>query len=123
MRVFLIKSFARFARKAGIADTMLRATVAAMEAGHIDADLGGGLFKQRLARRGKGKSGGFRVLLAYRAGERVVFLAGFAKKDLANVSEAEVAELRLAAIRTLTPSEATTDQNVAAGLLKEIDYE
>jgi hypothetical protein len=44
----------------------------------VDADLGGGVIKQRVARVGQGRSGGYRMLVAYRAGARAVFLYGFA---------------------------------------------
>jgi hypothetical protein len=37
----------------------------------VDADLGGGLIKQRVARKGKGKSGGYRMLVAYRVADTV----------------------------------------------------
>ena len=61
VRIFKNKSFARFARKSGIADASLRKAVADAEKGLIDADLGGGVIKQRVARDGAGKSGGFRT--------------------------------------------------------------
>jgi hypothetical protein len=47
----------------------------------LDADLGGGVIKQRIARKGGGKSGGFRALILLRAGERAFFVHGFAKSD------------------------------------------
>ena len=46
-----------------------REDVAAIETagrGLIDADLGGGLIKQRVARPGQGKRGGFRMMIAFR---------------------------------------------------------
>jgi hypothetical protein len=49
------------------------------ERGIIDADLGGGLIKQRVARPGQGRSGGFRMIVVYRTKERAVFIYGFAK--------------------------------------------
>ena len=44
-------------------------------AGQVDADLGGGLFKKRLARQGGGKRSGYRVLIGYKKPktERIVF--------------------------------------------------
>jgi hypothetical protein len=46
-----------------------------------EADLGGGLFKKRVARPGGGKSGGYRMIVAYRPPrtERVLFTYAFAK--------------------------------------------
>ena len=81
MRAFKTKWFTRLARREGIADESLRDAIARAERGLIDADLGGGLIKQRIARLGSGRSGGYRILIAYRAKDRVVFFFGFAKKD------------------------------------------
>ena len=63
MRVFKNAWFVRFARKERISDAALCDAVARAEKGLIDADLGGGLLKQRVARSGGGKSGGYRALL------------------------------------------------------------
>ena len=81
MRLLKLKAFARFQRREGIADKTLSKTIRSAEAGLIDADLGGGLIKQRVARPGQGKRGGFRTIVAYRRGIRAVFLFGFAKMN------------------------------------------
>jgi hypothetical protein len=60
----------------------------------IDADLGGGVIKQRAARPGQGRSGGYRLLVAYRAKHRVVFLYGFAKRERENIEPDELVTLR-----------------------------
>jgi hypothetical protein len=64
------------------------------EKGHVDADLGGGLIKQRVARPGKGSWGGFRTLIAYWQGERAIFLYLFAKNRKANLTVAELEDLK-----------------------------
>jgi len=56
----------------------------------IDADLGGGVIKQRVARQGQGRSGGFRTIIAFRSGDRSIFMYGFAKNRKANVSDDEL---------------------------------
>jgi hypothetical protein len=68
LRIFKIRWFDRFARKEGIDDRDLCQAVARAEQGAVDADLGGGLIKQRVARKGAGKRGGYRTIFAYRAG-------------------------------------------------------
>jgi hypothetical protein len=65
MRVFKTKPFARFADHEGIADADLCDVVRRAEEGLIDADLGGGVIKQRIARKEQGKSGGFRSLVLF----------------------------------------------------------
>lgn len=80
MRVLVTKVFARFARAEGVGDDKLREAIERADKGLIDAALGGGLIKQRLARAGQGRSGGFRTVIAFRQADRAVFLYGFAKK-------------------------------------------
>ena len=60
----------------------------------IDADLGHGLIKQRVARRGEGKSGGYRTIVAYRARDRSVFIYGFAKNKQANITKDDERDLK-----------------------------
>jgi hypothetical protein len=93
LRVFASKPFVRFARRFGIDDEALWDAVN----GPCDADLGGGLFKYRLAREGEGSSGGARALVAMRAGQRAVLMFGFEKKDLANIRRDELRGYRKAA--------------------------
>ncbi|KAF0096589.1 MAG: hypothetical protein FD163_2174 [Hyphomonadaceae bacterium] len=85
MRVFKSKRFAKFARKEQIADAVLCAAIGEIENGKIDADLGGGVIKQRIARPGAGKSGGFRSIILFRRGDRAFFVHCFAKSELANI--------------------------------------
>lgn len=94
-----------------------------MAAGLIDADLGGGVFKQRVARRGGGKSGGFRTLLLMRRGSRVVFVKGFAKKDRDNIDERELVGLRDLAPVALGLGEDRVAELVVTGEWIEIDHE
>jgi len=87
---FLTKEFARLARRSRLADDQLREAVDRAEAGIVDADLGSGLVKQRIPQPGQGRSGGFRSVLAYRRGERAIFLHLFAKARQANLGPAEL---------------------------------
>lgn len=94
MTVFATKEFARFARESRLsADRLFQAAAEVMD-GRFDADLGGGVFKQRVARDGGGKSGGFRTIVVFRAGDHSFFVHGFAKSDKANVSAKELKALR-----------------------------
>ena len=74
MRIFKTKGLVRYARRQRIDNTSLREAIERASRGLIDADLGGGVIKQRVARVGRGRSGGHRMLVAYRAGSRAVFL-------------------------------------------------
>lgn len=81
MRVFMTRVFARFAGKEGLDERRLGEAIARAESCSVDADLGGGLIKQRIARPGRGRSGGYRTVIAFRTAERSVFLYGFAKRS------------------------------------------
>ena len=94
MRIFKTKWLARYARRERIADTALSEAIERAERGLVDADLGGGVIKQRVARAGQGRSGGHRMLVAYRAGDRAVFLYGFAKSERENIEPDELQTLR-----------------------------
>lgn len=72
-RVFKTRWFERFARKERLSDATLREAIARAERGLIDADLGGGMIKQRLARPGQGRSAGYRTLVVFRRGDLAVF--------------------------------------------------
>ena len=94
MRAFKSKRFARWASSEGLTDSMLLVAVAEMERGLVDADLGGHVYKKRVALGGRGKSGGGRVVLVYRAGDVAFFVRGFAKKDQSNIGHGELAALK-----------------------------
>ena len=121
MRVFKNSRFHKFARKVKISDAMLCEAVERAERGQIDADLGAGLIKQRVARPGAGKSGGFRTLVFFRAETRAVFAFGFAKSDMANLDDAEEAYLKKAAKLVLGFADAQMDAEVAAGRMFEVN--
>jgi hypothetical protein len=94
VRIFKNKAFTRFARKAGIDDASLCKAVMDANQGLLDADLGGGVIKQRVARIGAGKSGGFRTLILFRIGTLAFFVHGFAKNERDNIDVDELAALR-----------------------------
>jgi hypothetical protein len=120
MSVYATKEFARFARKAGLADAKLLQAAADVVAGRCDADLGGGVFKQRVAREGGGKSGGFRTIILFRVGSHCFFAHGFAKSDKANVSAKELNALKGLANLLLGFSDARIEAAKDAGELTEV---
>jgi len=94
VRVFKTKWFAGFARGERIRDEALCEAIERAERGLVDADLGGGLLKQRVARPGQGRRGGYRVIVAYQPGRLALFLYGFAKNERDNIKGNEVASFR-----------------------------
>lgn len=96
MKVLKRKDFARWQAREELPDAALCSAVQEMEAGLIDAELGGCLYKKRIARPGIGKRGGYRTLLSARIGSRYVFLHGFPKSKKATISESEKKALQFA---------------------------
>lgn len=81
------------------------------------------MVKQRVPRRGQGKSGGYRVLIAFRRGERAVFLYGFGKNERPNIRSDQLAELKLYAQRWLGFDDKRIEQAIAEGDLSEVHCE
>lgn len=123
MRIFTTRSFRRFARGERITDGSLSQAVRRAGQGLIDAELGGGVIKQRVARAGRGRSSGYRVLIAYRAGHRAVFLYGFAKRERDNIEQDELTTLRAIAAAWLAADAKRIDEALKDGALKEVVYD
>jgi hypothetical protein len=123
MRIFKTSWFIRYARRERIKDASLAESVAPAERGIIDGDLGGGLIKQRVARPGQGRSGGYRTLIAYRSGDCAVFLYAFAKSERENIEDDELASLREIAAAWLKADGEALQRQVSEGLAMEVDYD
>ncbi len=120
MAIYKTRQFARFARKAGINDEDLWRAISQAEQGLIDADLGGGVVKLRVARTGEGKSGGSRSIVLFRLRKLAVYVYGFEKKDRGNIRADELDVFRELARVILKYSDGEIAQRVADGVLVEI---
>ncbi len=89
MLIFKSKWFARFARQNNIKDENLRSAIKEIETGLIDADLGYGVIKQRIARPGQGKSSSYRAIILFRQRKNAFFVYGFTKSQQENISKIE----------------------------------
>ncbi len=119
-RVYKLRHFARWMRKTELTDALLCAAVREMSQGLIDADLGAGLIKKRIAVSGRGKSSGFRTLVATNKGGRWLFMFGFSKNERANISDPEKEALQELAQDYLAKTERELTELVADGSLQEI---
>ena len=117
LSVYKTRPFARFARKARIADADLREAARRANEGLIDADLGGGVIKQRIARAGDGKSGGSRSIILFKKDVRAVFVYGFEKKDKANIGPSDLTAFRALADDVLHCPDSTIAHRVTSGSL------
>jgi len=122
-RLLKRKDFARWQAGERLSDAALCDAVQEMENGLFDADLGGLLYKKRLARPGGGKSGGYRTLLSARIGSRYVFLHGFAKSEQANITQDEKKALQFAGKVFLELSAEALVKAMQSGVLLEVHCE
>ncbi len=120
MQTFKTKAFARFSDREGLEDTVLCEAVRRAGEGLVDADLGGGVIKQRIARRGGGRSGGFRTIVLFRRGELAFFVYGFAKSGRENLRRDELATYRLLADEYLSLDAAGLVTARATGAIIEV---
>ncbi|MDR1839900.1 MAG: type II toxin-antitoxin system RelE/ParE family toxin [Treponema sp.] len=120
MRIFKNTWFSRFARKENITDEELRELVNQLEGGQAGSDLGGGVFKVRLARSGEGKSVGYRIIIFFKIGERSFFHYGFAKAARDNISKGELKVMKKQAKKHFAQSDEQIEKQLANGTLIEI---
>lgn len=120
MRIFKNAWFRRFARREKIDDRSLKEAIDRANQGLIDADLGGGVVKQRVARPGSGKSGGYRTIVIFRQSEKAFFVYGFAKSKRGNVEADEVAVFKKAAKELLALSDEQISQLIEEEALIEV---
>lgn len=110
----------RFARKQRIDDAALCEAIERAEQGLVDADLGGGVIKQRVARPDQGKSGGYRTIILYRHKNRAFFVYVFSKSQQENISNEEAAAFKQAAQHILSLSDAHLTAMIEKGQFSEV---
>ncbi len=120
MQVYKSKWFDKFAHKEHIADVKLCEAVRNAERGVIDADYGGGVIKQRIARPNAGKSGGYRSIILFRKGERSFFIYGFAKSEQDNIDESDERDFKELATILFSASAAELQSLIDEGKYMEV---
>ena len=92
--------------------------------GVVEVNLGGGVYKKRVALPGnRGKSGGSRTLIAFRRGKHMFYLHGFEKNEKSNVNQKELRALKKAADIWLSITEPNLAKAIKAGSIVEIQIE
>jgi len=119
----MTRFFSRWLRKTDLSIEALCDAVEAIKRGLIDAKLGGGIMKKRVALPGRGKRGGTRTLVATNSIDRWFFVFGFEKNDRDNISAKELSTLKALAIDLLRLSDRQIEAAVAAKTLEEICHE
>ena len=121
VRIFKTRALARFAKREAISDESLVVAIETAKRGLIDANLGGGLIKQRVARPGQGKRGGFRMLIGFRS-DRAIFLFGFAKNERENIDDKQLTTLREIVASWFAADDKKIAQALKDGLLIEVKH-
>lgn len=99
---------------------MLVAAASEIANGLVDARIGESLYKKRVAAPGRGKSRSYRILVAWKRGDKLFFLHGFAKNEKDNISQKEKAALSRLAEVYMSYDDDMLDELVADGDLLEI---
>lgn len=123
MRVFKSKWIHRWAQKEDLSDGAFWQAAKEVREGNVEADLGRSLCKKRIARRGKGKSGGYRTILAYKKpdDERILFIYAFSKNEKSNINDKEKEALGQAAESYLAATDALINKLKLKKILFEIE--
>jgi len=120
MRIFKGADFDDWAKKNKISNDSLITATREISMGLVDANLGGGVIKKRVALDGRGKRGGARTILAFRVGDIAVFIYGYAKNKKSDLTPKEEKALKMLAKTYFSLSESELDKAVAKGQLIEI---
>jgi hypothetical protein len=120
IRILVGRRFDQFAKRERLDDSRMVNAIRQIEEGLIHADLGGGLVKQRIPRSGQGGSGGYRTIIVYRSGDRAIFVHGFAKNSVANISASELAAFRKLAAELLALSDQDIQKAIDNQVFREI---
>jgi len=120
MRVFKVKAFGKWARKQGLGDEELNGAIQEISDGLFDANLGGNVFKKRVAMKGQGKRGSTRTLIAFKIKDRAFFMYGFDKGSRSNIDRDEEKALKILGKTLLNWSEKELSKRIDEGELVEI---
>lgn len=120
MRIFKHHQFAKWAKKIKLSDASLKQAIAEIQTGLVDANLGHGILKKRVALNGRGKRGGVRTIIAFQAEKRAIYIYGFAKNARGNITAHEVLELKQLANIYLSWTEPQIAKAISIGELIEV---
>jgi hypothetical protein len=121
MRIFITREFSRSVMGADLSEADLVNAAMEMNEGLWDANPGGKVYKKRVALAGRGKRGGARTLVAFRRGDQVFFMYGFAKNQRANITPTEKQALKRMAHESLNYEQRQLNAALKHGQLIEIE--
>lgn len=120
MRIFKNKVFHRWAKEIGLSDSKLKDAIKEISSGLYEANLGGNVFKKRVALNDRGKRAGTRTIVAYRTDNHAFFVYGYAKNVLSTISEQEEIALKKLAKLYFSFNDEKLVKAIHAGELVEV---
>jgi len=123
MKVFKTRSFLKWANKHKLSSKQLSDAISEIRQGLIEANYGGGLYKKRIATKGRGKRASTRVLLAYKKASIAVFLYGFEKNERNNITVQEEKAYKLLTSALLKFNSNDINTRIKEGSLIEVTYD
>lgn len=123
MRIFTTRAFSRLDVAGELSDEDLIKAATEMNNGLWDANLGGQVYKKRVALTGRGKSGGARTLVAFKRDDQAIFMYGFAKNQRSNIEAKEKLALKRLASELLGYKKQQLKLALKHGALIEIEVQ
>jgi hypothetical protein len=123
MRIFKYRTFQQWAKSEKLADSSLKHAIKEIEQGLFDANLGGGLYKKRVAKKDQGKRSGYRTIIAFKQNDRAIFIYGFAKNERDNINHKEEISYKKLAKYFLELTDANLNMLIKNSVLTEVIYE
>ncbi len=117
----MTRKFSRWAKKEGIPVQALAESIMGVAKGQFEANLGGHIYKKRVARPGQGKSGGYRTLICFKQNDRAIFVHGFSKSSRDNINNKELKALKGLAAILLAIDEKELLKAMASGAFVEVN--
>lgn len=120
MKIFKNKPFSRWQKDEKLSNNKLIDAISEIGTGLVEAELGGHVFKKRIPLGNKGKSKGARTILAFKADDRAIFMYGFAKKDVDNITKDELKALKELAKHYFNLTKKELTKAIQDGVLIEV---
>lgn len=117
------KAFHHWTKKLRINDSVLINAIEEIKTGLYEANLGGYIYKKRIALSGRGKRGGARTIVAFKLIDRAIFIYGYAKNERPNITTSEEEALKTLAKSYMDLSENQLHQAITTGEVIEVIYE
>lgn len=115
------KWFSKWAKKYKISDNKLLEGINNIQSRLSVNNLGSHIYKVRISRSGKGKSGGFRTILVYNKNDRAIFLYGFGKNEQENISKTELSYFKKIGRDLLKLSDIELSNSIRNNIFQEVN--